>query len=65
MPFNSQRAKFILGCSREKPGSFSIFLLAEDISAVELSLDPHCELSIQEEPSLSEQAIISYSWDEH
>ncbi len=58
-------ALILVGCTPSKAGSFSIYLLANEVPATELSTVDLTELELQKEPILSMDDIVAYSKDTH
>jgi len=58
-------ALILMGCIPSKAGGFSIYLLADEIAATELSAVDLKDLELQGEPILSSDDIITYSWARH
>jgi len=55
----------LMGCIPSKADGFSIYLLADEIPATELLPVDLNDLDLQEEPILSSDDIITYSWARH
>ena len=55
----------LMGCIPSKADGFSIYLLADEIPATELLPVDLKDLELQEEPILSSDDIITYSWARH
>ncbi len=58
-------ALILTGCIPSKAGGFSIYLLANEVPATELSTADLDDLELQKEPILSIDDIIAYSKDTH
>jgi hypothetical protein len=58
-------ALILMGCIPSEARGFSIYLLADEIPATELSTVDLKDLELQEEPILSSDDIITYSWARH
>ncbi len=54
-----------MGCIPSQAKGFSIYLLADDMPATELSMVDLNDLELQEEPILSTDDIIAYSRETH
>ena len=55
----------LMGCIPSKADGFSIYLLADEIPATELLPVDLNDLELQEEPILSSDDIVTYSWKRH
>ena len=58
-------ALILMGCIPSKARGFSIHLLADEMPATELLPVDLKDLELQEEPILSSDEIITYSWARH
>ena len=58
-------APILIGCIPSQARGFSIYLLADDVPATELSIVDLSDLELQEEPILSIDDIIAYSTETH
>ena len=58
-------ALILIGCIPAKARGVSIYLLADEIPATELLPVDLNDLELQEEPILSSDGIITYSWARH
>lgn len=58
-------ASILIGCVPSQAKGFSVYLLADEVPATELSMVDLDELELQEEPILSIDDIIAYSRGTH
>jgi hypothetical protein len=58
-------ASILMGCIPSQAKGFSIYLLADEMPATELSMVDLNDLELQEEPILSTDDIIAYSRETH
>jgi len=58
-------APFLVGCIPSQARGFSIYLLADEVPATELSIVDLNDLELQEEPIVSGDDIVTYSRDTH
>ncbi len=58
-------ASILMGCIPSHAGGLSIYLLADEVPATELSIVDLNDLELQEEPILSIDDIIAYSRETH
>jgi hypothetical protein len=58
-------APILMGCIPSRARGFSIYLLADEVPATELSIVDLNDLELQEEPILSIDDIIAYSRETH
>lgn len=58
-------ALIIAGCAPRKVGGFAIYLVSQDVSALEASKMDLDQLSLENEPFISDEDIISYESANH